>query len=78
MEEKKIEIPEHIWQTACTDDAYFEYHRYLRNEKYTSNHDAWEALERERESWGLPMRYTTFESFKTNMYKWVKDKMNKK
>lgn len=78
MEEKKIEIPEHIWQTACSDDGYFDYHLYLRTEKYTSNHDAWEALERERQAWGLPMRYTTFESFKTNRYKWLYDKLNRK
>lgn len=78
MEEKNVTIPAHIWETACSDDGYFDYHTYLRTEKYTSNYDAWEALERERQSWGLPMRYTTFESFKRSRYNWVLAKMGKK
>lgn len=82
MEEEKISenvnVPKHIWDTVCSVDAYFDYHQYLRENKYTSNHDAWEALERERESWGLPMRFTSFESFKKSRYNWVCLKIGKK
>ena len=79
MEESdKIEIPVHVWETVCSLEAYFDRHMMLRQTKYTSNYDAWAGLEAERAAYNIPPRYTSFESFKTNRYKYIWEKLNKK
>lgn len=78
MEEENVKIPKHIWDTVCSDEAYFDRHTYLRAEKYTNNHDAWYALERERESYGLQPRFSSFEIFKQARYRYVLEKLGRK
>jgi hypothetical protein len=77
-DDDKIEIPIHVWETVCSSEAYFDRHLWLRENKYTSNFDAWAGLEAERAAYNIPPRYTSFESFKTNRYKYILEKLNKK
>lgn len=78
MEEENVNIPKHIWDTVCSDEAYFERHAYLRAEKYTNNHDAWQGLEAERAVYGLQPRFSSFESFKQTRYNYILSKLNRK
>jgi hypothetical protein len=78
MENEKIEIPVHVWETVCSLDGYFDRHLWMRENKYTSNFDAWQALEAERAEYNIPPRYTTFESFKRSRFNYILAKLGRK
>lgn len=53
---------------ATHPGGYFELYMKRRQEGFTSK-EAWSAVESELQSYGLPGRYSSYESFRRHLYK---------
>ncbi len=69
-----IEDAKHIIQTVDIKVYFRRFNEYLS--LHETNKAAWERIEEERESIGLPHRYNSFESFKSAKYQYYK-RLNK-
>lgn len=65
-----VEDAKHIIGTVDIKEYFKLFNKYLS--LHETNKQAWERIEEERESIGLPHRYNSFESFKSAKYQYYK------
>lgn len=68
-----VEIP-YKWLRTLNRDFYFEMFREMVSETGQTYKEVYYQLEQIRSDMHLPEMYSSFESFKRNYYKWIKEK----